>query len=158
MTDGLWLRLARSLKETSGNRSLTWQMSRSFRPESSRRRRRMALQGVTPMVLQRLRRFPGLGRLRRRIFLQGRIPAMLPQSTPPSCACTISSVSTVLSPSYLRRRRQARSPPFAEYLSLSYQLETLLAQSLALANGKWRGQLLVEMDRAKKILRLKYWV
>lgn len=46
----------------------------------------------------------------------------------------------------------------AEYLSLSYQLETLLSQALALANGRWRGQLIVEMDRSQKVLRLKYWM
>jgi mediator of RNA polymerase II transcription subunit 14 len=45
-----------------------------------------------------------------------------------------------------------------EHLSLSYQLEVLYSQALALAGGRRRGQLMVEIDRTKKVLRLKYWM
>jgi mediator of RNA polymerase II transcription subunit 14 len=47
---------------------------------------------------------------------------------------------------------------FTEHLSLSYQLEVLYSQALALAGGRRRGQLMVEIDRTKKVLRLKYWM
>jgi len=45
-----------------------------------------------------------------------------------------------------------------EHLSLSYQVEVLYNQAIALSQGKWRGQLLIEMDRAKKVLQVKYWM
>ncbi|RSH89438.1 mediator complex subunit [Saitozyma podzolica] len=47
---------------------------------------------------------------------------------------------------------------FLQHLSLSYQLEVLYSQALALAGGRRRGQLMVEIDRTKKVLRLKYWI
>lgn len=45
-----------------------------------------------------------------------------------------------------------------EHLSLSYQLEVLFTQAMALSREKWRNQLAVEVDRAKKSLTLKYWM
>lgn len=45
-----------------------------------------------------------------------------------------------------------------EHLSLSYRLEVLFTQAIALSQGKWRGQLIPEMDREDKTLRLKYWL
>ncbi len=45
-----------------------------------------------------------------------------------------------------------------EHLSLAYQLEELCSQAVSLSQGKWRGQLLVDMNRDKKILSLKYWM
>ncbi|KAI9633134.1 mediator complex subunit MED14-domain-containing protein [Dioszegia hungarica] len=47
---------------------------------------------------------------------------------------------------------------FLQHLSLTYQLEVLHTQAMVLANGKWRGQLAVEMDRGKKVLTLRYWL
>ncbi|KAL0240364.1 hypothetical protein I308_106615 [Cryptococcus tetragattii IND107] len=47
---------------------------------------------------------------------------------------------------------------FLQHLSLSYQLEVLFTQAIALSQGKWRGQLIPEMDRENKTLRLKYWL
>ncbi|WWD22838.1 hypothetical protein CI109_107332 [Kwoniella shandongensis] len=47
---------------------------------------------------------------------------------------------------------------FLQHLSLSYQLETLFSQAATLSQGKWRGQLIVEMDRTAKTLRIKYWI
>ncbi|KIR31808.1 hypothetical protein I352_05803 [Cryptococcus deuterogattii MMRL2647] len=37
-------------------------------------------------------------------------------------------------------------------------LEVLFTQAIALSQGKWRGQLIPEMDRENKTLRLKYWL
>ncbi|KAK8844610.1 hypothetical protein IAR55_006457 [Kwoniella newhampshirensis] len=45
-----------------------------------------------------------------------------------------------------------------QHLSLSYQLETLFSQAVTLSQGEWRGQLIVEMDRTAKTLRIKYWI
>ncbi|OXG84460.1 hypothetical protein C349_02506 [Cryptococcus neoformans var. grubii Br795] len=45
-----------------------------------------------------------------------------------------------------------------QHLSLSYQLEVLFTQAVVLSRGKWRGQLIPEMDRENKTLRLKYWL
>ncbi|WWC85678.1 uncharacterized protein L201_000544 [Kwoniella dendrophila CBS 6074] len=47
---------------------------------------------------------------------------------------------------------------FLQHLSLSYQLEILFTQAMALSHGKWRNQLRVEIDRESKTLRLKYWI
>lgn len=47
---------------------------------------------------------------------------------------------------------------FLQHLSLSYQLELLYSQALVLAQQAYRNQLIVEIDRAKKELTLKYWV
>nr|ODN88985.1 hypothetical protein L203_02391 [Cryptococcus depauperatus CBS 7841] len=47
---------------------------------------------------------------------------------------------------------------FLQHLSLSYQLETLFSQAIVLAQGKWRTQLIPELDREKKTLRIKYWL
>ncbi|WVR03276.1 hypothetical protein IAU60_000267 [Kwoniella sp. DSM 27419] len=47
---------------------------------------------------------------------------------------------------------------FLQHLSLSYQLELLFQQAMALSQGKWRGQLLVEIDRTTKTLKVKYWL
>lgn len=47
---------------------------------------------------------------------------------------------------------------FLQHLSLSYQLEVLFSQALVLGQGRWRGQLLVDVDRTKKELRLRYWI
>jgi mediator of RNA polymerase II transcription subunit 14 len=47
---------------------------------------------------------------------------------------------------------------FTEHLSLSYQLEVLCSQAVALSQGRWRGNLMIDMDRQKKQLRIKYWV
>lgn len=44
-----------------------------------------------------------------------------------------------------------------EHLSLTYQLEVLFAQAMALSREKWRGNLLVEIDRKNKRLTFKYW-
>ncbi|KAK4683698.1 mediator of RNA polymerase II transcription subunit 14, partial [Tremellales sp. Uapishka_1] len=44
-----------------------------------------------------------------------------------------------------------------QHLSLSYQLETLYVQAMALTQGRWKGHLVVEMDRPNKVLRVKYW-
>jgi mediator of RNA polymerase II transcription subunit 14 len=45
-----------------------------------------------------------------------------------------------------------------EHLSLSYQLELLFSQAMALSQERWRGQLAVEIDRSAKVLRARYWV
>ncbi|ODO09076.1 hypothetical protein I350_02675 [Cryptococcus amylolentus CBS 6273] len=45
-----------------------------------------------------------------------------------------------------------------EHLSLNYQLETLYSQAVDLSQGRWRGQLLPEIDRIAKTLRLRYWI
>ncbi|WVQ93944.1 hypothetical protein IAU59_001022 [Kwoniella sp. CBS 9459] len=47
---------------------------------------------------------------------------------------------------------------FLQHLSLSYQLEILFSQAMALSQGKWRSQLSVEIDRPKNVLRVKYWI
>ncbi|OCF33140.1 hypothetical protein I316_05185 [Kwoniella heveanensis BCC8398] len=47
---------------------------------------------------------------------------------------------------------------FLQHLSLSYQLEILFSQAMALSQGRWRGQLAVEIDRANSVLRVKYWI
>ncbi|WVQ85214.1 hypothetical protein IAT38_007379 [Cryptococcus sp. DSM 104549] len=47
---------------------------------------------------------------------------------------------------------------YLQHLSLSYQLEVLFAQAVALSQGKWRGQLIPHMDREAKTLRLQYWI
>ncbi|CAK9786479.1 hypothetical protein CC85DRAFT_270293 [Cutaneotrichosporon oleaginosum] len=47
---------------------------------------------------------------------------------------------------------------FLQHLSLAYQLEVLYSQALAMTQGRWRGQLQVEIDRTKKELRLRYWI
>ncbi|BEI89208.1 uncharacterized protein CcaverHIS019_0205700 [Cutaneotrichosporon cavernicola] len=47
---------------------------------------------------------------------------------------------------------------FLQHLSLAYQLEALYSQALAMTQGRWRGQLQVEIDRTKKELRLRYWI
>ncbi|ORY27374.1 hypothetical protein BCR39DRAFT_589263 [Naematelia encephala] len=62
-----------------------------------------------------------------------------------------------------RRKRLVDAPlvriyNFLQQLSLSYQLEMLFSEALALSQGRWRGQLLVQMDRDKKELKLKYWI
>ncbi|KAL1409660.1 mediator complex subunit [Vanrija albida] len=44
-----------------------------------------------------------------------------------------------------------------QHLSLAYQLEVLFSQAMILSQGRWRGQLLVDTDRAKKELRVRYW-
>ncbi|TXT06056.1 hypothetical protein VHUM_03529 [Vanrija humicola] len=44
-----------------------------------------------------------------------------------------------------------------QHLSLAYQLEVLFSQAMVLSQGRWRGQLLVDTDRAKKELRVRYW-
>ncbi|EIW73135.1 hypothetical protein TREMEDRAFT_37169 [Tremella mesenterica DSM 1558] len=44
-----------------------------------------------------------------------------------------------------------------QHLSLSYQMEVLFMQAMALSQGKRRGHLLVEIDRPRKELRLRYW-
>ena len=46
----------------------------------------------------------------------------------------------------------------AEHLSLSYQMEVLYSQAVAVSQSIRRGQLTVEMDRPRKVLILKYWV
>ena len=46
----------------------------------------------------------------------------------------------------------------SEHLSLSYQLEVLFSQAMALSQGLWRGQLLVDIDRTRKVVRVKYWM
>ena len=46
----------------------------------------------------------------------------------------------------------------SEHLSLTYQLEVLFQQAMSLSREKWRNHLLVEIDRPKKKLVLKYWV
>ncbi len=43
-------------------------------------------------------------------------------------------------------------------MSLAYQLEVLYSQALTMTQGRWRGQLQVEIDRTKKELRLRYWM
>nr|XP_019014394.1 uncharacterized protein I206_00476 [Kwoniella pini CBS 10737]OCF53175.1 hypothetical protein I206_00476 [Kwoniella pini CBS 10737] len=47
---------------------------------------------------------------------------------------------------------------FIQHLSLSYQLEILFTQAMALSQGKWRNQLRVEIDRDTKTLKVKYWI
>lgn len=47
---------------------------------------------------------------------------------------------------------------FLQHLSLSYQLEVLFSQALTLSQQAYRNQLLVEIDRSKKELTLKYWI
>nr|XP_019048596.1 hypothetical protein I302_02368 [Kwoniella bestiolae CBS 10118]OCF27526.1 hypothetical protein I302_02368 [Kwoniella bestiolae CBS 10118] len=47
---------------------------------------------------------------------------------------------------------------FLQHLSLSYQLEILFSQAMALSQGKWRNQLRVEIDRENKTLKVKYWI
>ena len=46
----------------------------------------------------------------------------------------------------------------SEHLSLSYQLEVLFQQAMNLSREKWRNHLMVEIDRPKKKLVLKYWM
>jgi mediator of RNA polymerase II transcription subunit 14 len=45
-----------------------------------------------------------------------------------------------------------------EHLSLTYQLEVLFQQAMSLSREKWRNHLMVEIDRPKKKLVLKYWM
>lgn len=47
---------------------------------------------------------------------------------------------------------------FLLHLSLSYQLEVLFTQALTLSQQTYRNQLLVDIDRTKKELQLRYWV
>ncbi|EKD02252.1 hypothetical protein A1Q2_03399 [Trichosporon asahii var. asahii CBS 8904] len=47
---------------------------------------------------------------------------------------------------------------FLQHLSLSYQLEVLFSQALTLSQQTYRNQLIVDIDRTKKELTLKYWV
>ncbi|WVF66324.1 hypothetical protein IAT40_001064 [Kwoniella sp. CBS 6097] len=47
---------------------------------------------------------------------------------------------------------------FLQHLSLSYQLEVLFSQAMALSQGRWRGQMAVEINRADNVLRVKYWI
>lgn len=46
---------------------------------------------------------------------------------------------------------------FLQHLSLTYQLEVLFTQAVTLSQSRWRGNLLVDIDRSKKNLRLRYW-
>jgi len=46
----------------------------------------------------------------------------------------------------------------SEHLSLTYQLEVLFQQAMNLSREKWRNHLMVEIDRPKKKLVLKYWM
>lgn len=46
---------------------------------------------------------------------------------------------------------------FLQHLSLTYQLEVLFSQAVALIQSRWRGNLLVDVDRVKKELRIRYW-
>lgn len=59
---------------------------------------------------------------------------------------------------FLRECIPSRVPLTSEHLSLAYQLEVLYSQALTMAQGRWRGQLQVEIDRGKKELRLRYWM
>ncbi|WVQ74051.1 hypothetical protein IAR50_003633 [Cryptococcus sp. DSM 104548] len=45
-----------------------------------------------------------------------------------------------------------------EHLCLNYQLEALYGQAVVLSQGRWRGQLLPEIDRMARTLRLRYWI
>lgn len=45
-----------------------------------------------------------------------------------------------------------------EHLSLTYQLEVLFQQAMTLSRERWRNHLLIEIDRPKKTLVIKYWM
>jgi mediator of RNA polymerase II transcription subunit 14 len=47
---------------------------------------------------------------------------------------------------------------FLQHLSLTYQLEVLFTQAVALSQSRWRGNLMADVDRMKKELRLRYWM
>lgn len=64
--------------------------------------------------------------------------------------CTISCVSNLCT---LTGRLT-----WSGHLSLSYQLERMYDEACTLSRGRWRGQLIIEIDRAKKVLSVRYWV